>query len=379
MRKLLLTAGVLAMSVATASVAKPGENRGGDARAEQSQGRGNGGHGDRSENRGGRGDRAQRGDDRREMRAEQREMRRENRADHRDDRGEDRAERQDDRRERRERRAERREDRNEFRAERRDDRRDFRPRRDDDRREWDDDRDDGREFRADRREDRRDDRADRGERRSERRGDRRAVVLRDANQIQRLRFDRGIGLIDGCPPGLARRNNGCMPPGQVRQQQRAWYSNWWDRPDRSGNFVYDDGYLYRLAPSGAVAGFAPLLGGALWPGQAWPAQYQAYDVPDYYADYYGFDEPYDYRLADGVIYGLDPQTQAIQSILALVTDNDWQIGQQMPDGYDVYNVPYAYRDQYSDTEESWYRYDDGYVYQVDPTTQLIQAAIQLIS
>lgn len=80
-----------------------------------------------------------------------------------------------------------------------------------------------------------------------------------------------------------------------------------------------------------------------------------------------------------MIYGLDPQTQAIQSILALVTDNDWQIGQQMPDGYDVYNVPYAYRDQYSDTEESWYRYDDGYVYQVDPTTQLIQAAIQLIS
>jgi hypothetical protein len=197
--------------------------------------------------------------------------------------------------------------------------------------------------------------------------------------VQRLRFDRGLGLIDGCPPGLARRNNGCMPPGQLRQQQRAWYSNWWDTPDNAANFVYDDGYLYRLAPSGAVASFAPLLGGALWPGQTWPAQYSGYDVPDYYADYYGFDEPYDYRLADGAIYGLDPQTQAIQSVLALVTDNDWQIGQQMPDGYGVYNVPYAYRDQYFDTADSWYRYDDGYVYQVDPTTQLIQAAIQLIT
>jgi len=198
-------------------------------------------------------------------------------------------------------------------------------------------------------------------------------------QVQRLRFDRGVGLIDGCPPGLARRNNGCMPPGQLRQRQRAWYSNWWDTPDNAGNFVYDDGYLYRLAPSGAVAGFAPLLGGALWPGQVWPAQYDAYDVPDYYVDYYGFDDPYDYRLADGVIYGLDPETQAIQSVLALVTDNDWAIGQPMPAGYDVYNVPYAYRDQYFDTADSLYRYDDGYVYQVDPTTQLIQAAIQLIT
>lgn len=368
MRKLLLTAGVLAMSMATASVAKPGENRGGGARAEQSQGRGHGGHGGRAENRGGGGDRAQRGGDRREMRAARREIRPENRAERRENRGEYRAERQDDRRERR---AERRE----FREERRDDRREFRAERRDNRFERGDDRRDRREIRADRRDDRRDARADRAQRRAERR----AVVLRDANQIQRLRFARGAGLIDGCPPGLARRNNGCMPPGQLRQRQRAWYNNWWDTPDRSGDYVYDDGYLYRLAPTGAVAGFAPLLGGALWPGQAWPAQYDAYNVPDYYADYYGFDEPYDYRLADGVIYGLDPQTQAIQSILALVTDNDWQIGQRMPDGYGVYNVPYAYRDQYFDTADSWYRYDDGYVYQVDPTTQLIQAAIQLIT
>lgn len=361
MRKLLLTAGVLAMSVATASVAKPGENRGGGARAEQSQGRGHGGQGGRAENRRGGGDRAHRGGERREMRVAQRENRRENRAERRENRGEQRAERREDRRERR---VERREDRREFRAERRDNRIERR-----------DDRRERREVRAERRDDRFDRRVDRAQRRAERR----AVVLRDAREIQRLRFDRGIGLIDGCPPGLARRNNGCMPPGQLRQRQRAWYNNWWDTPVNAGNLVYDDGYLYRLAPSGAVAGFAPLLGGALWPGQTWPTQYSAYDVPDYYVDYYGFDDPYDYRLADGVIYGLDPQTQAIQSVLALVTDNDWQIGQRMPDGYGVYNVPYAYRDQYFDTADSWYRYDDGYVYQVDPTTQLIQAAIQLIT
>ena len=358
MRKLLLTAGVLAMSVATANAAKPGENRGGGARAEQPRGGGERGPGGRAENRRGGNDRAQRGGERREMRMAQRENRRENRAERRENRGEQRAER--------------REDRGERRVERRDDRRERRVERRGDRFERGDDR---REARADRRDDRVDRRIDRAERRAERR----AVVLRDARQVQRLRFDRGRGLIDGCPPGLARRNNGCMPPGQLRQRQRAWYNNWWDTPANAGNLVYDDGYLYRLAPSGAVAGFAPLLGGALWPGQTWPTQYNAYDVPDYYADYYGFDDPYDYRLADGVIYGLDPQTQAIQSILALVTDNDWQIGQQMPDGYGVYNVPYAFRDQYFDTADSWYRYDDGYVYQVDPTTQLIQAAIQLIT
>lgn len=37
----------------------------------------------------------------------------------------------------------------------------------------------------------------------------------------RLRFgDRrraDYGLIDGCPPGLAQKNDGCLPPGQARQ------------------------------------------------------------------------------------------------------------------------------------------------------------------
>jgi patatin-like phospholipase/acyl hydrolase len=41
-------------------------------------------------------------------------------------------------------------------------------------------------------------------------------------------------------------------------------------------------------------------------------------------------------------------------------------------------VPYSYRDRYVDGPDAYYRYSDGYVYQVDPTTQLIQAAIQLL-
>ena len=32
-----------------------------------------------------------------------------------------------------------------------------------------------------------------------------------------------------------------------------------------------------------------------------------------------------------------------------------------------------------DTPQSQYRYNDGYVYQVDPKTQLIQTVIQLLT
>jgi hypothetical protein len=47
-------------------------------------------------------------------------------------------------------------------------------------------------------------------------------------------------------------------------------------------------------------------------------------------------------------------------------------------GYDAYNVPYAYRDQYRDSPEHMYRYSNGNIYQVDPTTRLITAAINAL-
>ncbi len=224
-------------------------------------------------------------------------------------------------------------------------------------------------------------------RRDGRRGDRargrverRAVVLTDRADIVRLRHDPRRAFVRGCPPGLARKHNGCLPPGLARRlaAERPWYANWWRHAD-DGLYRYNGGYLYNLRPDGIVAGFVPLAGGALWLGNPWPANY-AYDpVPDYYVDYYGYDDPYDYRYADGVIYGLDPETAMIRQIAGLVTGDDWSIGQRAPDGYGVYNVPYAYRDEYYDTPDDWYRYSDGYVYRVDPTTQLIEAAIRLIA
>ena len=175
-----------------------------------------------------------------------------------------------------------------------------------------------------------------------------------------------------------------MPPGQLRQIARAHYERprydyVWRSYRDNGDYRYGDGYLYRYSPQGSLLGYIPVLGGALSIGSAWPGQYDWQPVPDYYGRYYGLGDRYDYRFSDGVVYGVDPQTQAIQTIAALLTGQDWTVGQQMPTGYDVYNVPYQYRDRYRDGPDRWYRYDDGYVYQVDPTTRLIQTAIQLLA
>jgi hypothetical protein len=190
----------------------------------------------------------------------------------------------------------------------------------------------------------------------------------------------GRGLIAGCPPGLARKNPPCVPPGQVRNR-----FPYYDRPDfwglrlGDGRYWYDDGYLFRLGPDGRIGGFIPLLGGALAIGNLWPTFYQPVALPAYYESYYGLGPYSGYRYADNVIYRVDPETAAITSVAALLTGDDFVVGRPMPVGYDVYNVPYPYRAQYYDRPDALYRYSDGYIYQLDPETRLIAAAIELIA
>ena len=207
----------------------------------------------------------------------------------------------------------------------------------------------------------------------------------DVRVVRTVGFDRGSrGVIDGCPPGPAKKHNGCRPPGLAKQSgtyRGGYYSPSWFGYSSlgDGRYYYDDGYLYRTSNTGSVLGYLPLLGGALSVGNPWPSYYEPYPVPDYYVDYYNLGAPNSYRYADDVLYRVDPQSNAITSIAALLTGDRFAVGQPMPAGYDVYNVPYAYRDQYVDGPDDYYRYADGYVYDVDPTTQLIQAAIQLIT
>jgi len=103
-----------------------------------------------------------------------------------------------------------------------------------------------------------------------------------------------------------------------------------------------------------------------------------YNVPLQYRDqYFDTDDLY-YRFGDNAIYQVDPQTQMIQSVVALLTGNNFNVGQRMPAGYDMYNVPNQYRDRYYDTDEYNYRYADGNIFQIDPTTQIVQAVIRAL-
>jgi hypothetical protein len=230
----------------------------------------------------------------------------------------------------------------------------------------------------DRRVDRRDDRSE-----LRRTVEREVFQTRDGRPVVYFQRDRDRGLIAGCPPGLAKKDNGCLPPGQARQIARAAGADrydwlWRTRGDDS-RYRYEDGYLYRMNQQGSLLGYLPVLGGALAPGATWPSQYAYQPAPDYYSSYFGLPQGQDYRYADGALYGVNPQTSRISQVAALLTGQNLSVGQPLPSGYDVYNVPYAHRAQYADNANAMYRYNDGYVYQADPKTQLVTAVIQLLT
>lgn len=200
------------------------------------------------------------------------------------------------------------------------------------------------------------------------------------NRMGRASADSLRGLIAGCPPGLAKKDNGCMAPGQARQIARTRLDNLWAAGKAGSNrYRYDNGYLYRSAPDGSLLGYLPVLGGALSPGNPWPSQFASAPLADYQSRYFGLGQGLDYRYADGTVYGLDRNTQTISQVAALLTGQQINVGQAMPAGYDIYNLPQQYRDRYVDSAAAQYRYNDGYVYQVDPKTQLVQSVIQLLT
>ncbi len=208
----------------------------------------------------------------------------------------------------------------------------------------------------------------------------RVRVVTSARALDWDKLDRRASY-DGCPPGLAKKYNGCTPPGLDRSPQHdwgrpSWFGNAFNRDD---DYRYVDGYMVRLGSGSSILNYVPLLAGALAVGNVWPGSYDAVALPDYYDSYYDLGDAGGYRYYGNTIYRVDPQTSRINSVAALLTGNDIVVGQPMPMGYDVYNVPYGYRDQYYDTDAALYRYSDGYIYQLDPTTRLVQAAIELLS
>jgi hypothetical protein len=161
----------------------------------------------------------------------------------------------------------------------------------------------------------------------------------------------------------------------VPEAYRGWY-----RDDDRYLYRSGDGFIYRVnRQNSLVDGLIPLFGtGSYYSlGDPWPQPYNFYNVPYQYRSLYADTPDYYYRYGDGAIYRVNTGSGVVDSIVALLA-GDLGVGSRLPMGYDAYNVPFAYRDRYYDTADNWYRYNDGYIYQVDPTTRLVTAVIDAL-
>lgn len=140
-------------------------------------------------------------------------------------------------------------------------------------------------------------------------------------------------------------------------------------------YRYGDGFIYEVEPySRRVAARYPLYSDDYYVGERWPVAYPDYNVPYAYRDAYADSPQYHYRYANGGIYQVDPTNQLILALAALVSGDQFAVGQPMPVGYDIYNVPVDYRDRWADSDDEYYRYANGYVYRVDYGSGLIEEA-----
>ena len=89
----------------------------------------------------------------------------------------------------------------------------------------------------------------------------------------------GIGYgVGGCPPGLAKKNNGCLPPGQAKK-------------------LYGVGQRFPLSY-----------------GQRWGFDQIPYDM----RSRYGFDPRDQYYYGDGYLYRVDPTTMLINQVVSAI-------------------------------------------------------------
>jgi hypothetical protein len=178
----------------------------------------------------------------------------------------------------------------------------------------------------------------------------------------------GLGAIVGQPFPTAYANS-YMPTGL-----RSFYPN---TPYTSHR--YANGYVYQVNPAtGLIQNVNPMLGYGYGFGQMMPATYSAYNLPYQYRTHYRDSNDHYYRYAPGSIYRVDAGSGLIDSVAALLMPGGMSVGQPLPMGYDAYNVPYQYRTQYYDTPQHMYRYANGNIYQVDPTTRLVTAIISAL-
>ncbi|HEY6047645.1 MAG TPA: hypothetical protein VIV07_01205 [Sphingomicrobium sp.] len=191
-------------------------------------------------------------------------------------------------------------------------------------------------------------------------------------------IDRSTSLIDALFPLLAGgyMPGSYLPAGYMNSYVPNYYGFNSFYPDY-GNTCYRYGYgvVYEVdCFTGLVEDVIPTYAGGYGVGQMLPSAYDYYNVPLQYRSMYYNTADAGYWYAPGAIYQYDPGSSMITGVAALMSPG-FTVGQPLPMGYDVYNVPYAYRATYYDTPNAWYRYNNGYIYQVDPTTMLVSAIV----
>jgi hypothetical protein len=193
-------------------------------------------------------------------------------------------------------------------------------------------------------------------------------------------IDRGTNLISALIPLLA---GGYMPGSYLpASYMNSYVPNYYGfnnfYPSSYGNNMcsrYMNGVVYQVdCYTGMVANVIPMYAGGYGVGQMLPSSYSYYNVPQQYRSMYYNSADAGYWYSPGAIYQYDPSSSLITSVAALMTPG-FSIGQQMPMGYGMYNVPMAYRSSYYDTPNDWYRYNNGNIYRVDPATQLVSAVV----
>jgi hypothetical protein len=173
-----------------------------------------------------------------------------------------------------------------------------------------------------------------------------------------------------------------LPPYYMNSYVPSYYGLNSFYPASFGGYGYDNlcnryayGVIYQVdCYTGMVVNVIPMYAGGYGVGQMLPSAYSYYNLPMQYRSLYYPTADYSYWYAPGAIYQYDTRSSLITSVAALMSPG-FTIGQPLPAGYGVYNVPYAYRATYYDTPNAWYRYNNGYIYQVDPTSMMVTAVV----
>ena len=102
--------------------------------------------------------------------------------------------------------------------------------------------------------------------------------------------------------------------------------------------------------TGMVENVIPNYGYGYGVGQLLPSSYAYNNLPYNYRGYFNDSDDYYYRYAPGAIYQVNRETALITAVAALLTGG-LTVGQPLPIGYSAYNVPMAYRSNYYDTPD----------------------------